>query len=114
MKNNSSEALIKKLTKNKPGKGMRKIVIGNMYDGDLEIWTIGNLKYNIIPNMEMLKAFEHMLMEARKNPPYVVFVPPFVKFQKFKVSKKDMAIIVADKTINKTIEGEKNEKTKCL
>jgi hypothetical protein len=46
----------------------------------LEIWKIGDIANNIIPDVNMLKSFENMIKEAKSNPPYALFIPPYVNF----------------------------------
>jgi hypothetical protein len=46
----------------------------------LEIWKIGDIANNIIPDVNMLKSFENMIREAKSNPPYALFIPPYVNF----------------------------------
>jgi hypothetical protein len=86
---------VMELSENKKGKGKRKIVINkkNMHRDDiLFLWTLGDLKYNIVPDINMLKAFEKMITDAWKNrngQSLHLFVPPYVKLKKIRIDDND-------------------------
>lgn len=57
-----------------------KITAIDRYRYPLEIWKIGDIANNIIPDINMLKTFETMIKQAKENPPYSLFIPPYVNF----------------------------------
>lgn len=58
-----------------------KITAIDRYRYPLEIWKIGDVSQNIIPDTKTLEDFERMIKQAKENPPYALFVPPFVQFE---------------------------------
>jgi len=58
-----------------------KITAIDRYRYPLEIWKIGDVSQNIIPDTATLENFERMIKQAKENPPYSLFVPPFVQFE---------------------------------
>lgn len=58
-----------------------KITAIDRYRNPLEIWKIGDMANSIVPDMNMLKGFETMIKEAKNNPPYALFIPPYVNFE---------------------------------
>jgi len=59
---------------------MLKITAIDRYRYPLEIWKIGDVSQNILPDPAVLSNFEKMIKTAKENPPYSLFVPPFVEF----------------------------------
>lgn len=59
---------------------MLKITAIDRYRYPLEIWKIGDVANNILPDPAVLQNFEKMIKHAKENPPYALFVPPFVEF----------------------------------
>lgn len=59
---------------------MLKITAIDRYRYPLEIWKIGDVSSEIIPDPQVLQNFEKMIKQAKENPPYALFVPPYVEF----------------------------------
>lgn len=57
-----------------------KVTAIDRYRYPMEIWKIGDVSNNIIPDAATLQQFETMIKQAKENPPYALFVPPFVEF----------------------------------
>jgi hypothetical protein len=69
----------------------KKITIDKIGKGDILIWTVGDLKHNILPDNNMLHGVEKMVTEAFKNKdgkwPLQIFVPPYIKVKRMKMDE---------------------------
>jgi hypothetical protein len=115
----TSEDYVKELSNNKKGKGKKKIILNkkDMHRNDvLFIWSIGDLKYNIMPNINMLNAFHDMLSQTLKNQEnnilgsYHIFVPPYVKVKKIKINNSNIKVEGAKDNNNEKTNTKKSGK----
>ena len=66
---------------------VKQFVIRN--DSEGFIFTVGSLKNpKIIPSIQMMTEVQDMIVGAFKNPPFNIFLPPFVTVKKYKLCKK--------------------------
>ena len=60
---------------------MLKLTAIDRFRYPVEIWKIGDIKENIKPNEAQLRKFEQYIKTAKDNPPFSLFVPPFVNYE---------------------------------
>jgi len=60
---------------------MLKLTAIDRFRYPVEIWKIGDLERGIKPNEAQLKQFEQYVKTAKDNPPFSLFVPPFVNYE---------------------------------
>jgi len=62
---------------------MLKLAAIDRFRYPIEIWKIGDLSLNPpkIPNKQELTEFETFIKQAKNNPPFSIFVPPFVNYE---------------------------------
>jgi len=62
---------------------MLKLTAIDRFRYPIEIWKIGDISADPpkIPNDEELMKFEQFIKQAKNNPPFSIFVPPFVNYE---------------------------------
>lgn len=60
---------------------MLKLTAIDRFRYPIEMWKIGNIEHNIKYNKDQMKEFEEYVKTAKNNPPFSLFVPPFIDYQ---------------------------------
>lgn len=60
----------------------------NRYHFPMELWTLGNLEKNILPNTADLEKLRDLVTDAIQQPPFSLFLPPIVKYEALGVQGK--------------------------
>ena len=47
----------------------------------IELWKIGNIEHDIRYGEVEMKKFEEYVKQAKQNPPFSLFIPPFIEYQ---------------------------------
>lgn len=58
----------------------------------LELWTIGDLANNIIPDEDTIEKYKDLIKESIQNPPFSIVVPPIVKYEPLSTLGKQFPI----------------------
>ena len=62
------------------------------YHFPVELWTLGNLEKNILPNPQDLAKLRDLVTNAIQSPPFSIFFPPILDYKAFGVSGKLLSI----------------------
>lgn len=60
----------------------------NRYHFPMEMWTLGDLEKNILPNTADLDRLRDLVTDAIQQPPFSLFLPPIVKYEALGVQGK--------------------------
>lgn len=60
----------------------------NRYHFPMELWTLGDLEKNILPNTADLEKLRDLVTDAIQQPPFSLFLPPIVKYEALGVQGK--------------------------
>ena len=62
---------------------MLKLTAIDRFRYPIEMWKIGDMSLNPpkIPNKQELEDFKEFIKQAKNNPPFSIFVPPFVNYE---------------------------------
>lgn len=62
------------------------------YHFPVELWTLGDLDKNILPNTADLENLRSLVTNAIQSPPFAIFFPPILKYEALGVSGKLLSI----------------------
>lgn len=62
------------------------------YHFPVELWTLGDLDKNILPNTADLENLRNLVTNAIQTPPFAIFFPPILKYEALGVSGKLLSI----------------------
>ena len=62
------------------------------YHFPVELWTLGDLEKNILPNPADLQNLRDLVTQAIQTPPFAIFFPPILKYEALGVNGKLLTI----------------------
>jgi hypothetical protein len=60
---------------------MLKLTAIDRFRYPIEMWKIGDVEHQIKYNKDQMKEFEDYVKTAKNNPPFSLFVPPFINYE---------------------------------
>lgn len=98
-----------KKIKVKQNNKLKEIVIKGEREG--LIFTVGSLKYKMLPTYDMIHEIQTLIEKTMKDPTFILVLPPYVSWKKVEFGKKKLVKKSKSNTKGNT-KGNTSSKTK--